>query len=104
MIRVAAPADADIVALWDRIQSEFYDNQRAIVESLDAKGALRPDLGVARGADILWTLNHPDTWQLLVGRRGWTAEAWEQWLATTSCEQLLALATTVQGPTGHPNG
>ena len=27
-----------------------------------------------RAADILWTLNHPDVWQLLVGERGWTPE------------------------------
>ena len=31
-----------------------------------------------RAADILWTLNHPDVWQLLVGERGWTPRAYEQ--------------------------
>jgi AcrR family transcriptional regulator len=93
VIRHAAPLDADIADLWSRIQSDFYDNQRAIVEALDGKRALRPGLDVTRGADILWTLNHPDVWQLLVGRRGWTAEQWEQWFADTSCAQLLADAS-----------
>ena len=41
------------------------------------KGALRASLDVERAADILWTLNHPDPWQLLVTERGWTAEQWE---------------------------
>ena len=40
-------------------------------------------------ADILWTLNHPDVWRLLVGERGWTPEQWEQWFADTVCAQLL---------------
>jgi AcrR family transcriptional regulator len=93
VIRHAAPLDAELEELWRRIQSDFYDNQRAIVESLAAKGALRPGLDVARAADILWTLNHPDLWQLLVAQRGWTPEQWEQWFAATSSAQLLATAS-----------
>jgi AcrR family transcriptional regulator len=93
VIRHAAELDAESAELWARIQSDFYDNQRAIVQSLHAKGALRPGLAVARAADILWTLNHPDLWQLLVGERGWTAEQWEAWFDETSRAQLLASAS-----------
>jgi AcrR family transcriptional regulator len=90
VIRHAAPLDTDSRELWQRIQSDFYDNQRAIVETLDEQGALQAGLDVARAADILWTLNHPDVWQLLVEQRGWTPEQWEAWFAETSCAQLLA--------------
>jgi AcrR family transcriptional regulator len=89
VIRDAAPADPDIETLWARIQDDFYDNQRSIVKSLDSKKALGPGLDVTRAADILWTLNHPDLWQLLVRERGWTPEEWEQWFADTACSQLL---------------
>jgi hypothetical protein len=89
VIRSAAPTDPDIGALWSRIQTDFYEAQRAIVESIDTKDALRPGLDVSRASDILWTLNHPDVWQLLVGERGWTPEQHEQWFADTSCSQLL---------------
>lgn len=89
VIRHAAPVDADIAALWARIESEFYDNQRLVVESLAEKKALREGLDVTGGADILWTLNHPDVWLLLVGERGWTPERFEQWLGDTVCAQLL---------------
>jgi AcrR family transcriptional regulator len=91
VIRSAAPTDPELGELWSRIQTEFYDNQRAIVVSLDAKQALRPGLDVARAADILWTLNHPDVWLLLVGERGWTGEEWEQWFGDAICAQLLGL-------------
>jgi hypothetical protein len=61
-----------------RIQTDFYDIQRAIVQALLARKALRPDLDVTRATDILWTLNHPDLWQLLVAQRAWTPEQYEQ--------------------------
>jgi AcrR family transcriptional regulator len=93
VIRSAAPTDPDLEALWSRIQSDFYDNQRAIVQALHAKKALRSGLDVTRATDILGTLNHPDLWQLLVRERGWTADEWEQWFGDTICSQLLAPRT-----------
>jgi AcrR family transcriptional regulator len=89
VIRNAADTDPDIEALWSRIQSDFYENQRTVVASLHKRKALRPGLGVDRAADIMWTLNHPDTWQLLVRERGWTPAEWERWFSDTVCEQLL---------------
>ena len=90
VIRAAAPSDADIAALWSRIQTDFYDNQRAIVESLhEQEGAAAAASTSTRATDILWTLNHPDLWQLLVGERGWTPEQYEQWFGDTACAQLL---------------
>jgi AcrR family transcriptional regulator len=89
VIRDGAPVDADIAALWELIQSDFYANQRAIVETLKKSKALRRGLDAARATDILWTLNHPDVWLLLVGRCGWTPQQFEKWFGDTSCAQLL---------------
>ena len=89
VIRSAATADADIAVLWDRIQSDFHANQSAIVEALARNGALRPGQDVARAADVLWTLNHPDVWLLLVGERGWTPEEFEDWFAGATRAELL---------------
>jgi hypothetical protein len=90
VIRNAAMVDADISELWKRISADFHGNQRAIVTSLEAQGALRPGLGVDQAADILWALNHPDLWHLLVGERRWTPEDWERWFCEASCRELLA--------------
>jgi len=89
ILRSAAPTDAELDALWTRIQAELYDNQHSIVERLQKNHALRPGLGVDRGADILWTLNHPNLYRLLVGDRGWTSEQYEEWLGDAFCSQLL---------------
>jgi AcrR family transcriptional regulator len=88
VIRDAAPVDGDAGALWTLIQTDFYENQRAIVATLP-KRALRAGLDADRATDLLWTLNHPDLWLLLVGQRGWTPEAFEAWFADTAVAQLL---------------
>ena len=89
VIRDAAPSDDEIGDLWSLIQSDFYANQGAIVSTLNQAGALADGLDLARATDILWTLNHPDVWLLLVDQRGWTPEQFETWLAETAIDQLL---------------
>jgi hypothetical protein len=86
VIRDAAPTEPELASLWKRIQVEFYENQRAV---LDGRKALRSGLSVARASDILWTLNHPNVYRLLVSDRGWTPDEHEEWLADILCEQLL---------------
>jgi AcrR family transcriptional regulator len=90
VIRNAAPIDQDIDGLWKRIQTDFHANQQVIIESLHGRKALASGLTVERATDILWTLIHPNVWQLLVGERGWTPEQYEAWLADAACSQLLA--------------
>jgi AcrR family transcriptional regulator len=90
VIRDAAASDAEVAELWARIQREFYDNQHTVVEALHRRRALRRGLGVQRATDLLWTLNHPDVYRLLVGERGWTPDQHERWLADILCRQLLA--------------
>jgi AcrR family transcriptional regulator len=92
VIRGAAATDPDIEALWSRIQSDFYAIQRPIVEALHKKKALHRGLDITRATDILWTLNHPDVWQLLVRERGWTPDQYERWFGDTVCAQLLRAA------------
>jgi hypothetical protein len=93
VIRSAAPLDPDSDELWRLIQSDFHDNQRVIVQSLAAKKSLRRGLGVTKATDILWTLNHPDVWLLLVGERLWTPVQFEKWFFETACDQLLRRPT-----------
>jgi AcrR family transcriptional regulator len=69
VIRAAAPADADIDALWRRIQADFHANQRA--------------------TDILWAINLSNLWQLLVVERGWAPEQYERWIGDVACAGLL---------------
>lgn len=89
VIRSAASADPEIGSLWARIQTEFHDNQRGIVQSIADKQALSTHLDVPSATDILWALNHPNLYMLLAGEREWSPEHYEQWLGELLCSQLL---------------
>jgi AcrR family transcriptional regulator len=88
VVRDGAPVEIEIAGLWQRIQAEYHANQRAVVESL-RPGALRRGLSVIRATDIIWTLNHPNTWIELHVLRGWPPAHYERWVGDTSCDQLL---------------
>jgi AcrR family transcriptional regulator len=88
IIRHAAPADPEIGAMWDEFMRDFYDNQRQVIERFDADGALKVDVNHA--TDILWTINHPAVYHLLVAERGWKTLDYQQWLEETLDAQLLA--------------
>ena len=90
VIQSAAAGDPAIGTLWHRIQTEFHANQRAVVESLADKGALKAELDVDAAADILWSLNSPGLYRLLARERGWSPERYERWMTDLLCVQLLA--------------
>ncbi len=92
VIRTAAATDPEIATLWADIQAKLLRVQRAVVDQLDALDALRPSLEAREAADILWTLNHPSVWHLLVRERRWSPARYEQWLHESSCLQLLGTA------------
>ena len=90
VLYAAAAADPEIAALTDRIWTDFYENQLEVVKALDKRKALRAGLSVDRATDILWTLNHPNVYILLLQARGWTEDDYERWLAEITCSELLA--------------
>jgi len=96
-LRAAATTEPELAALWERIQTDFHAHQGRIVESLAATGAMRRDLDVAAATDIIWTLNHPAIWSLLVGERGWSADRFERWLGDSFCLQLLESPPALSG-------
>jgi AcrR family transcriptional regulator len=89
VIRNGAATDPAVADLWRLIQDEFHAVLRPIATRLSADGVLADHLTAATASDLLWTLNHPDVWQLLCVERGWTADAYEDWLGRSFESQLL---------------
>jgi len=89
VIRDAADTHPEVRALWDEIEAKLYQASTAVVDQLASAGALRADLDPTEAADLLWTINHPSVWQLLVSRRGWSDDTYQHWLARTFRAQLL---------------
>ena len=56
---------------------------RDFVADLRETGELRTDLSDDEMADLVWSMNGPEHWALLVHERGWTTERFEASLADT---------------------
>jgi hypothetical protein len=55
-----------------------------------ATGELRPDLSDDDVADLVWSMNGPEYWSLLVGDRGWTPQRFADRLVDAWRRLLLA--------------
>src|SRR6201987_2565318 len=71
-LRDAAATDPDSAATWHEISERRARNMRAFAADLRATGELRTDLSDDNIADIVWSMNGPEYWTLLVSDRGWS--------------------------------
>jgi AcrR family transcriptional regulator len=88
-LRDAAITDATCRSLWTQISERRRANMLRFAADLRATGQLREDLSDDAIADIVWSMNAPEYWELLVHRRGWTSEQFEAWLADAWRRLLL---------------
>jgi AcrR family transcriptional regulator len=80
---------AGITAETDR---ERLAGTTAFVRHLADGGHLRPGVDPARAADECWLLLSPQVFRLATAERGWTADAYEEWLSRMLTAVLLAPA------------
>jgi AcrR family transcriptional regulator len=89
VLQQAAAGDAELAALWRGIADRRAANMRLLAAELAATGALRPELSVEEVADVLWSMNSPELYLLLVGQRGWDPDRYQRWLADAWQRLLL---------------
>jgi hypothetical protein len=75
--------------LWSDIEAKLLRIQRAIVDQLDETKSLARGLTRREATDVMWTLNHPTVWHLLVRERRWSPQRYETWLHDAFCLHLL---------------
>ena len=89
VLQGAAPLDPELDALWQGISQRRAKNMRLLAKELAATGRLRQGVSVARAADIIWSMNSPEFYLLLVEQRGWSHREFEHWLADAWIRLLL---------------
>jgi AcrR family transcriptional regulator len=82
-----ASGDPDVAAVLDQLSAARHERMTVNARGLAAAGHLRPGITVDQAADIMWALNSPELYDLLVTRRGWPPERYGQFIA----EALTAL-------------
>ncbi|HET6179647.1 MAG TPA: helix-turn-helix domain-containing protein [Candidatus Sulfotelmatobacter sp.] len=89
VLQGAAPLDPELDALWQAISQRRAKNMRLLAQDLAATGRLQPGLSVAKAADIIWSMNSPEFYLLLVEQRGWSPKEFELWLGDAWIQLLL---------------
>jgi AcrR family transcriptional regulator len=89
VIDEAAGASPEIAALAGKTRAELHAGVTRLARNLHRKGVLRPDLTVAKAADILWMLAGGVVHHALVEQREWSSAEAEEWLATSLGRLLL---------------
>ena len=93
VLQAAAPQDESLAAVWKEISERRAANMRLLAADLRATGQLRSELSLEQVADVIWSMNAPEYYALLVEQRGWPLAQFERWLAEAWCRTLLSTDT-----------
>jgi AcrR family transcriptional regulator len=88
-LKEAASAEPQLADAWRKISSRRAENMRLFAADLFATGSLREDLNVERVADVIWSMNGPEYYSMLVSECGWSVEQFTTWLYDAWCRLLL---------------
>lgn len=89
VLKAAADAEPALASLWLSISKRRAANMRLFAKELLSTGELRNDIGVEQIADVIWSMNGPEYYTMLVVERGWSDEAFAAWLLDAWCRLLL---------------
>jgi AcrR family transcriptional regulator len=89
VLQGAAQLAPELNELWQGIAKRRGDNMHVFVKDLAGTGCLSSGLTQSRAADIIWTMNSPEFYLLLVEQRGWSVEEYSEWLGEAWVRLLL---------------
>lgn len=89
LYRDAAGSDPQIAQDWRELQHLRRGTFAQLIGQLPPT-ALRPGLTPASAADTAWAIASPETYELMVRTAGYSADAYEQWVAATLTSSLLS--------------
>jgi AcrR family transcriptional regulator len=88
-IREGARSDPAVQELWTEVNAERRRGAETIVADVKARARLRPGLDETTAADVVWVLNDPVHYDMLVRIRGWSDEQFQAWLTRALETELV---------------
>ncbi len=82
--------DPQLLGVAERFDAVRVESVAPVVSALARAGVLRAGLSPQETADLIWALTSPEWYGLLVRRRGWDLNRWEENLGETLARLLLA--------------
>ena len=90
LLRGAGMLAPELAAVENERECQRYDHQVILIDSLVQAKLLRTGLDRQRARDILWCLTSRELFRMLVQRRGWSPDQYEDWLRSTLDRTLVA--------------
>lgn len=89
LLASAAVVDTEAANLLATTRDQRLVGQSRIASAVADRGALGDHLTQAEAADIVYTLMSPEVHRILTVERNWTADRYQQWLASALRAQLM---------------
>ena len=89
VLREAASSDPDVAAALSEGNANRLEGMSEFASVLADRGALRHGVSEQHAADVLWALNSPELYELLVVERGWSSRAYARWVTSQMTAALL---------------
>ncbi len=89
LVREAAASDPELARLQEEMDAARLTRMTHNARSLLQGGHLRKGITLEAAADVLWTYSSPELYELLVIRRGWSAERYGQFIADSMIAALV---------------
>lgn len=86
----AARTEPEIQRVLKRLNAQRLAHMALAAEQIRANGPFRSNMDTASARDIIWALTSPELFLLLTRDRGWSKEAYAQWLSDMLMHALLA--------------
>ena len=77
----AARIEPDLDRIIQKLNRQRLEHMTFAVQQILANGPFRENMDEAYATDIVWTLTSGEVFLLLTRERGWSKEAYAQWLA-----------------------
>jgi AcrR family transcriptional regulator len=89
VMREAASSDPEVAAALSELNGNRLESMNEFAGLLAGRRALRPGIYKRQARDVLWTLNSPELYELLVLERGWSNRQYARWVAGQLTAALL---------------
>lgn len=89
IFRGASVLAPEFKELEEEREQRRYKRQEESVRVMAAEGALIKELSITKARDIGWALTGRDMYRMLVIERGWSSDAYENWLAELLIKTLI---------------
>ena len=90
LIRDAGVGDLDMAALLAEFDDQRLERMTHNARNLADAGHLRKDLSIEEAGEIMWTYSSYELYELLILKRGWTAERFGAFIAAALDAALIS--------------